>query len=86
MTALTLESVVSSLHVRVLHLQAGPNAQPRARVRVARSALSRVEFDWHVDVELLSVRGGSPTLLLRGTVYAAHEVDENSVDTDHPYA
>lgn len=82
MTVLTVESVVSFLQVRVLHLEAGPNAQPQARVHVARSALCCAEFDWHVDVELLSVDGGSPTLLLRGTVFTAHEVDENTVELD----
>lgn len=82
MTVLTVESVVSFLQVRVLHLEADPNAQPQARVHVARSALCCAEFDWHVDVELLSVDGGSPTLLLRGTVFTAHEVDENTVELD----
>ena len=82
MTVLTVEAVVSFLQVRVLHLRAGPNAQPQARVHVARSALCCAEFDWHVDVELLSVDGGSPTLLLRGTVFSAHEVDEHTVELD----
>lgn len=82
MTVLTVDSIVSFLQVRVLHVHAGPNAQPQARVRVPRSTLVSAEFDWHADVELLSVDGGSPTLLLRGTVFSVHEVDGDTVELD----
>lgn len=82
MTVLTMDSFASFLHVVVVHVQSGTNAQPGARVRVAKAALSQVAIDWNADFELLSVDGGISTLMVRGTVYSAHEVDLNMVELD----
>lgn len=82
MHVLTFDSVVSFLNVVVLDLQQGPNAQPGARVRVARSALVQVATDWHSDVELFTVQNGQSDLILRGTVQTSREANNDAVELE----
>lgn len=82
MIALTVEWLATLLRVVVTDLQTGPNTQPTARVRVAKAAIAQMSIDWHADVELLSIQDGTPTLLLRGTVYTVEPLDAETVELD----
>lgn len=79
---LTVESLATFLGVVVSDVQTGPNTRPTARVRVAAAAIDQVPLDWNTDVELLSVEGGTPRLLLRGTVCTVEPFDEETLELD----